>query len=316
LIWRRNGQTIKNPPPPFLRDLDRLPHPARHLVPFARYHSALARELPITTLMSSRGCPYRCIFCDRPHLGKAFRARSAESVADEMQLCQQMGIREIFFYDDTFSINRKRVIAICEAIRERGVRLAWDIRARVNTLDEEVLDRLADAGCKRIHLGVEAGTPEIINVLRKDIDLDQARRVFEMAAERDIVTLAYFMIGNPTETRAQIEQTVAFAKSLRADFVHFAVTTPYPGTELYYMGLDRGILPRDYWREFARNPQPDFRPLLWEEVLTRDELIALLDWAYKSFYRRPGYLLRRALKVRSWSELRRQVRAGLRLLTS
>jgi len=316
LVRRENGTVVKNPPPPLRRDLDALPHPARHLTPYERYYSVLARATPITTLMSSRGCPYRCIFCDRPHLGKIFRARSAASVVEEMELCERMGIREIFFYDDTFSINRRRTIEICKRIRERGLKVAWDIRARVNTLDEETLDHLAEAGCARIHLGVEAGTPEIIRVLRKEIDLDQAKRVFEMAAERGITTLAYFMIGNPTETREQIEATVAFAKSLKADFVHFAVTTPYPGTELYRMGLEQGVLPRDYWREFARDPRPDFRPMLWEEILTRNELIALLDWAYKSFYRRPGYLVRRALRVRSWAELRRQVRAGLRLLTS
>jgi len=316
LVWRQNGQIVKNPLPPLVRDLDRLPHPARHLVPYERYYSALSRETPITTLMSSRGCPYHCIFCDRPHLGKSFRARTAQSVVEEMALCAGMGIREIFFYDDTFSIDRKRVIEICEKIRERGLKVAWDIRARVNTLDEEVLDRLAEAGCARVHLGVEAGTPEIIRVLRKGIDLDQAKRVFAMAAERGITTLAYFMIGNPTETRSQMEQTLAFAMGLRTDFVHFAVTTPYPGTELYRMGLERGVLPRDYWREFARNPQPGFRPMLWEEVLSRDELLVLLDRAYKSFYRRPGYLLRRTLKVRSWSEFMRQLRAGWKLLTS
>ena len=314
LVRRENGRVVKNPPPPLLTDLDALPHPARHLVPYERYYSVLARKTPVTTLMSSRGCPYRCIFCDRPHLGKTFRARSAESVVEEMALCERMGIREVFFYDDTFSISRKRVIAICKALIERGVRVAWDIRARVNTLDEEVLDCLAAAGCARAHLGVEAGTPEILQVLRKDIDLDQTRRVFEQASRRGITTLGYFMIGNPTETREQIEQTVAYARSIRTDFVHFAVTTPYPGTELYRMGLETGILPHDYWREFARDPQPGFRPLLWEEVLTAGELIALLDWAYKSFYRRPAYLFRRVLKVRSWAEFRRQVRAGLKIL--
>jgi len=316
LVWRRGGKIVKNAVPPLLKDLDRLPHPARHLVPSQRYYSAVAREAPVTTLMSSRGCPYRCIFCDRPHWGKTFRARSAPSVVEEMELCARMGIREIFFYDDTFSISRRRVIEICERIRDRGLKVAWDIRARVNTLNEEVLDWLAAAGCARIHLGVEAGTPEILQVLRKDIDLDQARCVFEMAAERGIATLSYFMLGSPTETRARIEQTVAFAKSLPSDFAHFAITTPYPGTELYRLGLERGVFPRDYWREFARHPQSGFRPMVWDEVLTRDELIGLLGWAYKSFYRRPRYLIRRALKVRSWSELHRQVRAGLKLLTS
>jgi radical SAM superfamily enzyme YgiQ (UPF0313 family) len=135
-----------------------------------------------------------------------------------------------------------------------------------------------------------------------------------MAAERGMTTFAYFMIGNPTETREQIVKTVEFAKAIRPDFVEFSPTNPCPDTELYEMGLKQGIIPNDFWREFARNPQPHFKTMLWEEVLSRDEILDLLDWAFKSFYRRPLYLLRRLSKIRSWSELRRQARAGMKLV--
>jgi len=132
VAFRKNGEVVETGRRPFIRDLDALPHPARHLVPYRKYSSALASETPITTMMSSRGCPFRCIFCDRPHLGKVFRARSPESIVDEMEECEKMSIREVFFYDDTFNVNRKRVLELCRLIGERGVNLKWDIRARVD----------------------------------------------------------------------------------------------------------------------------------------------------------------------------------------
>ena len=315
LVWRNNrGEVQKNPMAPYVDDLDSLPFPARHLVPLNRYQSVLTRDALIATIMSSRGCPYRCTFCNQRHMGGRFRARSPQSVVEEMELCAQMGIREVMFYDDTFTIGRSRVLAICDLMIERRLPIKWDVRARVNTLDEKLLDRMAEAGCIRIRVGVEAGTPEILRVLRKEIDLDATRRVFAMAAERGITTFAYFILANPTETREQIKQTVVFAKALRADFVEFSAMLPCPGTEVYQMGLEKGLLRNDYWREFAGNPRRDFTPMLWEETLTRDEILKLLDWAFKSFYGRPLYLLRQLSKVRSWSELHRQARAGMKLL--
>ena len=313
VAFRRDGKAVVTGRRPFIQDLDALPHPARHLVPYREYTSALATETPITTMMSSRGCPFRCIFCDRPHLGKVFRARSPESIAAEMKECQEMGIREVFFYDDTFNVNRKRVVDLCKLIVEEKIDLRWDIRARVDLMDEEMLRALRDAGCARIHYGVEAGTPEMIEVLRKGIDLGAVRRVIEFSEKMGITTLAYFMIGNPGETREQIMETIEFARSLPASYVHISVTTPFPATELYRVGLERKVIPDDHWREFARHPSADFVPRLWEEKLSREELIGLLRYAYGKFYFRPGYMLRRLLAVRSAGELGRKARAALRL---
>jgi len=313
VAFRRAGEVMTTGRRPFISDLDALPHPARHLVPYKEYTSALATETPITTMMSSRGCPFRCIFCDRPHLGKVFRARSPESIAGEMEECQRMGIKEVFFYDDTFNVKRRRVLDLCRLISAKGIDLKWDIRARVDRMDEEMLRALKDAGCVRIHYGVESGTPEIIKALRKDIDLSTVRRIIGLSEKLGITTLAYFMIGNPGETREQIHQTIKFAKSLPASYVHISVTTPFPATELYQVGLDRNVIPDDHWRNFARKPSADFVPTLWEENLTRDELIDLLKYAYGKFYFRPVYMLRRLLEVRSAGELKRKARAALRL---
>ncbi len=310
------GDGLVATPPALIDDLDALPMPNRTLLPIRPYRSVLARRTPITTMMSSRGCPYQCAFCDRPHLGKRFRARSALAVVEEMQTCVELGIREIVFYDDTFTIDRGRVEEICELIRERDLAVTWDIRARINTVDAALLRMLRAAGCVRIHYGVEAGTQEIVDILDKGLDLGQVPEVFRWTRDAGITTLAYFMIGNPTETREQIERTFAFAEKLRPDYVHLSVTTPFPGTPLYEMARERGVIAGDPWQAFAADPTASFTPPLWTETLSREELIDLLARGYRRLYLRPGAVLRKLARVRSPGELWRKAKAGLRLVLS
>jgi radical SAM superfamily enzyme YgiQ (UPF0313 family) len=313
LVFQENGKII-NTGRYIVENLDLLPFPARHLTPFKKYFCILSKRSPITTMITSRGCPYRCLFCERPRLWRKFRARSAKNVVDEMEECVEMGIQEFFIYDDTFTVNRQRVIDICNEILERGLDVGWDIRTRVDRIDRELLERMKKAGCERIHLGVESASPEILKVLKKDITREQIKKAFEISKKVGIITLAYFMIGSPRETRAQILESIEFAKKLNPDFVHFSVTTPFPATDLYFMGLKEGVWKNDFWREFAENPTKDFEPPLWEKILTRDELVELLAYAYKSFYVRPRYVIKELSKVRSLAEFKRKVKAGLRIV--
>ncbi|HII71281.1 TPA: radical SAM protein [Candidatus Woesearchaeota archaeon] len=311
--FKQDGKIHLNQKLPLIEDLDEIPFPARHLTPYRKYNSLLGKHDIVTTMITSRGCPYKCLFCDRPHLGKVFRARSAENVFQELKECVDMGINEFLIYDDTFTIDRKRVVDICNLIIKGGLDISWDIRARVNTVDYKLLKLLKKAGCERIHYGVEAGNPEILKVLRKGITKEQVREVFKMTKKAGIQILAYFMIGSPRETEETIQETIDFAKELEPDYVHFTITTPFPGTELYFMGLKEGLIKKDVWREFARNPTSDFVPPLWEENLTREELIRLLKKAYKEFYTRPSYILKRLVKVRSLGEFKRKAKAGLKV---
>jgi radical SAM superfamily enzyme YgiQ (UPF0313 family) len=313
----RNGHVFRGAPNPLIGDLDALPMPARHLLDNRRYSSALGKGQYLTTIMSSRGCPAKCIFCDRPHLGKRFRHRSAANVVDEMQQCyEQFGIDEFFFYDDTFTINRERVFDICQTVRERGLKVFWDIRARVATVDREMLAALAEAGCTRIHLGIESGNREVLRIMRKGLDLEKARQVFRWCREVGIETLAYFMLGNPGEGRAELKDTMDYALSIDCDYIHVAVTTPFPGTELYRMGLSEGVYECDYWSAFARDPSQDFVPALWEKTLSREELVAAMFELYRRFYRRPRYILRRLMKIRSWREFAVKAKVGMKLLAA
>ena len=163
---------------------------------------------------------------------------------------------------------------------------------------------------------MEAGTEEILKVLQKGIDLTRVKEIFNITKDLGITTLGYFMMGSPSEKKDQILKTVDFAVKLNPDFVHFSITTPFPGTALYFLGLEKGILKKDYWREFALDPSKDFIPELWEEFLSRKELIELLNFAYKRFYTRPSYIIKELAKVRNFGELLRKLKAGLNLLKS
>jgi anaerobic magnesium-protoporphyrin IX monomethyl ester cyclase len=315
LAWRdeATGEIQDNPAAPFIEDLDSLPYPARELTSVKKYYSIIARHNPITTLFTSRGCPYRCLFCDRPVMGKRFRCLSAPAVAGEMQECIKLGIREFFIYDDTFNVNRNRVFEICGEIKRRKLDITFDIRARADRMDEEMLGELRSAGCDRIHYGVESGNPEVLKTLRKELDLDQVRGIFKATRRHGLKTLAYFMIGNPGETREMALNTIRFAKELDPDFAHFSVLTPFPATELYDKALAEGRFDRDYWADFARNPVTGFTPRLWEEFMSRDELIGLLKSAYKSFYFRPRIVIKNMVDTRSPADFFRKARAGLKM---
>jgi radical SAM superfamily enzyme YgiQ (UPF0313 family) len=236
-------------------------------------------------------------------------------VVDEMEECINLGIREFLIYDDTFTVDKRRVHDICDEIIRRKLDIGWDVRAKVNTIDKDLLKHMKAANCERIHYGVEAGTDRIMKVLRKGITTEETRKVFRMTKEAGIDTLAYFMIGSPSETKEEIRETFKFMQDLDPDYTHITILTPFPATEIYYQGLSSGLYKEDYWKNFALNPSPDFKPLYWTEIFSEEELNSLIVEAYKSFYSRPSYIFRKMIQLRSFAELKRKVKAGFRILT-
>jgi radical SAM superfamily enzyme YgiQ (UPF0313 family) len=314
LVYKKDGRVVETGPGDVIADLDSLPFPARELTPYRRYTSLLAKRTPVTTMFTSRGCPFRCTFCDRPHLGKQFRAHSPEYVIREIEACLKLGIHEFLIYDDTFTVNAHRVMNICEGICGKKLDIGFDIRARVDTVNREMLAALKRANCRAIHYGVEAGTERMLRVLNKGIHLDQAKQVFTETRRAGIQTLAYFMIGSPTETADDIEETFRVIEWLSPDFVHMTIFCPFPGTRAYHDGLENGIFPHDVWREFAARPDSAFQAPHWEENFSREELAGLLVKGYRRFYTRPGYVVRKLMHISSLGELKRKVKAGIKLL--
>lgn len=302
--------------PAVVEGLDRVPFPDRSVLDIRLYNSLLGRRALNTTIISSRGCPYRCAFCDRPlsPVTSHFRWRSAQNVVDELRVCADLGIRDFLFYDDTFTVRRSRVLEICDEILAQGLRIRWDIRTRVDTVDAEMLRTLKRAGCEAIHYGVEAGNDRVLQVIKKGFSVAKVKEAFAATRKAGIETLAYFMIGLPTEEERDIQDSFDLAKALKPDYAHFTIFSPYPGTELYTLGLERGLFLRDVWRDFAKEPTTDFRIPVWEEHFTRDELYGMLVKFYKGFYMRPRYVLSRVRRLQSWDEFAKKARAGLSVL--
>ena len=263
-------------------------------------------------MMTSRGCPYQCIFCDR--LGKKFRAASAEYVVKEISACLELGIDHIFFHDDTFTIDKKRVLDICRLLKENSLKIKFSLRSRVNTIDEDIIKALKDAGCVRISFGVESGVQRILKRIKKGITLEQAESAFRLAKKYKIKTLADFMIGHPDETVEDIHETIRFTKRLKPDYVQFSVTTPYPATDLYREGIEMGIIAGDVWRSYAENPTPDFVPPRWEQNIDKETLYEMLHHCYKKFYLSPGFIVKNMIRLSSFAEFKRKAKAGGKIL--
>jgi radical SAM superfamily enzyme YgiQ (UPF0313 family) len=314
LVFKEKEQIVNTGNSPFIKDLDQIPFPARHLVPYKKYNSLLSSGKVVTTILTSRGCPFKCSFCDRPHLGKVFRARSAMNVVDELEACTKMGINDFLFYDDTFCVNKKRVIDICNEIIKRKLNIGWDIRTRIDTIDEDIIRHLKKANCQGIHYGIEAGTEKVLKVLAKGITIEQAKKIFDTTRKYNIPILSYFMIGNPTENINDIETTFRIMKYLNPDFVHLTILTPFPGTKIYFDGLQKGIIKKDYWRDFSKNPKPNFIPPHWDEFFSKDQLNDFITKGYQSFYLRPHYIFKRLIKLKNFEEFKKKTKAGLKVL--
>lgn len=313
LVWINENNEVKfNAVQEEMNNYSAMPFPARQLIPISKYFSIMTDNNPITTLITAKGCPYRCVFCYRNI--EQVKYRTPANIADEMENIKDRGIREVFFVDDTFYVNMKTAIAICEEITKRNLNLPWAARARVNNITEEMLEKLKKAGCKRLHIGVEAGNNKILKNINKKITVEMAQKAFSLCNKYKMDTLAYFIIGNLGETEKDVEDTILLSKKLNPTFAQFSRMTPFPATELYSTGLQRGIITYDYWQEFAKDPAKSVQPQFWTEYFTQDQLADMADYATKKFYLRLGYAMRTVWRLRSWSDLKRKARSGLTLL--
>jgi magnesium-protoporphyrin IX monomethyl ester (oxidative) cyclase len=234
--FKWNKEKIVNVQRPLNHDLDKLPFPDWNGFPISKYGSAIrtsGRSLPIVT---SRGCPFNCCYCFKGLFGRAFRARSPKSVADELvYLKENFGIKEFQIADDAFAANKKRAIEICQEIVKRDLNLPWSLPngIRASSLNEEVVEWMKKAGLKYTGLGIESGSQKILDNIGKQQKLDDVRTAVKLLKKYKITTVGFFMFGLPGDTIETMKETVKFAKSLDLDYCSISMTTPYPGTRLY-----------------------------------------------------------------------------------
>jgi len=307
-----NGKISYTPNNGLLKDLDSIRFPARGSSPYKRYSSVLAVCNPITIMITSRGCPYECIFCNR--MGRKYRYHSANYVLDEIDEILKLGIKEIFIHDDTFTLNRSRVINICNGIIERNYDIIWEARTRVDCVNEEMLSLMKKAGCHRLSFGVESGSEKVLRAMRKGTDISRIKEVFAYCRKLGIVTLADFMVGNIDEEYEDIRKSFQLVRELKPDYIQYSICSPYPGTPLYELGLKNKLIPKDVWSEFASNPQKDFQCPVWTQNFRKDELEKIVKKAYRSFYIRPRFIAKQISKLNSFGQFKMMAEGAIGML--
>jgi len=287
LMYKEDGRIIDNGRRDFIKNLDELPFPAYDLLPLEKY-SILGQKLEHFPLMSSRGCPFGCRYCASSRfMGRMFRARSAENVADEIEwLNDKFGAKYVAFGDDTFTLSKKRVLEFCREIRERGLDVEWSCSSRVDTIDGETIREMKRAGCNCIYYGVESANPQILNnFYRKRIKLEQVVDAVKKTKENEILTVCSFIIGAPMETREDMMRTLKFSIKLDPDYAQYSILTPYPGTEIYEEAAKKGWLLTENFDDYTCG-----KPVLKNFYLSPKEISKFLRYCYVRFYLRPKFI--------------------------
>ncbi|MEC8379797.1 MAG: radical SAM protein [Myxococcota bacterium] len=265
--------------------------PARSLLPNAQYQYLFSTQPGFGTIISSRGCPFRCSFCDKSVSGSRWRARTADDVVDEMrEMVHRYDIGFINFYDDNFTLNQARVAEICESILRMGLKVDWKCEGRVDNADFELLKLMRRAGCRTVAYGVESANPKTLALLRKDIQVEQTVKAFELTRKAGLRSLAYMILGAPGESVENVQSSIQFCRDIKADYVQFSSLTLMPGTPL----AAQYTVNRSVKNPFDSDVQ---RPTLTD--LSDTELQALMRKAWLGFYMRPraiGRLTRDAFR--------------------
>ena len=288
LVYRRDGRVHTSPRAPYLDDLDALPLPAWDLLPDFphRFQPSLFSypRTPVATLITSRGCPFSCSFCDRSTSGKRGRMHSVEYV---VRLCRHLvglDVRHIIFVDDLFTVRKQRVIDLCEAFLDEGFTFSWSCNSHPNLLDFQTMQLMRRAGCWQIAYGIESGSQRILDVVKREVRIPRMRETLRMTRAAGIRTKGYVMIGHPTEGLDSLAETAAFLKQVELDLCQITKFTPYPGTPAYPTIRSYGSFEEDWEQMNAMNFK--FIPT----GLSEDTLETYFDHFYRTFYTRPDIL--------------------------
>ena len=290
--------------------IDTIPYPDRSMVPNNLYRYPLLKHRHVTTMFTSRGCPYHCAFCDKSLFGSVWRPRSVEDVLGEIEeIIRHYHIRSVIFYDDLFTLKRDRVMDLCEGIINRGYRFDWKCEGRVNQVDLGMLKLMRNAGCSVIAYGVESGNQIGLDYLNKKTKVEEIRRAFKLTREAGIRTIAYFILGIPVETYQDELNTIEFAKEIDPTYAQFSALSPYYGTKIYEDAIQRG-----WYREVdAKNPMDKDlkRPVILSENWNEKKLKSILRMAHRRFYFRVRYIARLIRSIKSIHQILSHVKEFL-----
>ena len=300
ITYRKNNFVKENPSRPLIKDLDSVPIPAYDLLPMEKY---VVEGIKFGAVMSSRGCPYNCIFCSSSlQFGKKWRAHSVDRVIEELRiLAQEFGVKEIEFLDDTFTLNQKRVEKLAKKIIEEKMDISWSASSRVNTFNYETGSAMHRAGAHTVYFGIESGSEKTLQFIGKGISKTQSMDAVKTAKQAGLRALGSFIIGFPYENEKEMKETIRFANKVGVDLAQFTIATPYPGTRLWDIALKKDLLLTRNWRKYTT-----VDVVMKNLYLTPQRIKKLFLWAYIAFYLHPkrvvmdlfrdrGFVLKRAI---------------------
>ncbi len=310
LVWRNGEEIVVNPPRPFIPNLDDLPLPLHHLLPIDAYRMPMVKG-PYTFIVTSRGCPAGCKYCIK-HVSYQYsiRLRSPESIVEELWELNRLGVHSVHMYTDLFTVNRDQVMGMCDLIIKEGLKVKWTCNSRVDYVDEEMLQRMAQAGNWLIAWGIESGSEEVLKRAHKGYRMEQAPLALKWAKKAGIMNWGYFIVGLPGETEETIRQTIDLSKKLPLDIALFHIAAPYPGTPFFFEVLENGwFRPGTRWEEIDMDESTvlDY-PNLSAERLEYWQRRAFREWAMRP---RPIWTF---LKSISPSTFRSALEIGLQTL--
>ncbi|MDP2753151.1 MAG: radical SAM protein, partial [Nitrospirota bacterium] len=290
VIFREGDKTLRTAPRKFLDDLDRLPFPAWDLLKDfpKKYHPPpfRFRRLPAVYIVTTRGCPYKCIFCDRSVFGNKCRGHSSDYILELIEyMYKRFGIREILIEDDTFVTFKKRLIEVCEGILNRGIKISWSCLARADAVTPEILSLMKKAGCWSISYGIETGDEDVMKFIGKNITLDKVEQAVRFTKKAGIISKGFFILGHPTDTHDTIKKTIDFALRLPLDDISISMMTPFPGSKLYEIASEYGEFENN-WKKMN-----ELDVVFIPKGLTKDNLRRYSKEMFKRFYLRHRIVL-------------------------
>jgi len=294
-------------------DINRINKPDRKLLDNDKYFT-VANSKKIVTMLSSRGCPFSCTFCDV--FEKRYLRRDVEDIIDELKDIDNLGISQVHFFDDCFNLKRSRVVDICNAILNNNLTFEWSFRGRIEPCDDELAKLLYKAGCRRVQLGIEGTNQTTIDNIKKKIDIAKVPKVVNIYKNNGIETMGYFIIGFPFQTYDDCVASCEEILKLGFDYINMFVLIPYPNTEIYNDLLSKKIIKNDYWYDHAVNPKPDFQLERWHPYVEKEKLEELLNKYYKKFYFSPKFIISEIRRTHSMNDFLNKIKVAFNMFKS
>lgn len=316
ITYREGCETVVAPERKFVegKALDNMPYPDREFFKIKNYQQAYYSGKKSALMLSSRGCPYQCSFCLWPNTltGHKYRARSPKSVVDEIEyLIKNHNVDEIYFDDDTFTVNKERVKDICKELIKRNIKIPWLCNGRADTVDFEMLKMMRKAGCREVFYGLESGSDDILREISKGVNKQKSLEAIRMTQKAGIVASGSFVIGLPKESHKTVKKTLKFAKKVHADYVQFTLAAPFPGTKLFEEVKRKGLLHINSWEDL----DGCHGPILNTEFLSRNKLTGIIRKMYISYYTSPTVIWQNLKSIKSLRDVRRISRGMMSVIS-